>query len=245
MGRTLVVGDIHAGLRGLKQALERCDLKENDQVVFLGDYTDAWSEAVETIDFLIDFSNRYESIMIMGNHDQLLRDYFRTGKAHPKWLRHGGQVTLDAYKRKGSAAIEKKHLNFLESLKSYHIDMQNRLFIHGGFTNLNGVSQEWFDKMFYWDRTLWELACAVPEDLSQKAINYPKRFKLYKEIYIGHTPTLRLGVDLPIVKHSIHNLDTGGGFNKGRITIYDADSKEFWQSDLMKDLYPEESGREV
>ena len=51
MARTLVIGDIHAAKKALVQALERAELQADDELIFLGDYVDAWSEAVETIDF--------------------------------------------------------------------------------------------------------------------------------------------------------------------------------------------------
>ena len=51
--RTLVVGDIHGGLRGLKQVLERIEVKAEDKFIFLGDYVDGWSENAETISFLM------------------------------------------------------------------------------------------------------------------------------------------------------------------------------------------------
>ncbi|RYG52142.1 MAG: serine/threonine protein phosphatase, partial [Chitinophagaceae bacterium] len=36
--RTLVIGDIHGGLRALKQALERAGASNRDTLIFLGDY---------------------------------------------------------------------------------------------------------------------------------------------------------------------------------------------------------------
>ena len=51
MGRTLVIGDIHAAKKALVQVLERTELKADDELIFLGDYVDAWSEAVETVDY--------------------------------------------------------------------------------------------------------------------------------------------------------------------------------------------------
>ena len=41
---------------------------------------------------------------------------------------------------------------------------------------------------------------------------------------------------------NVWNLDTGGGY-EGRLTIMDINTKEFWQSDNMKTLYPNERGR--
>ena len=245
MPRTLVIGDIHGAYRALTQVLERVGPKADDTYIFLGDYVDAWSQSPEVINFLLDFKKSHACIFIRGNHDQLLSDYFEFDKAHPKWLKHGGSQTVAAYQKPVFQKDKERHLEFLKSLVNYHLDSENRLFIHAGFTNLKGIKQEWFEKMFYWDRTLWELAAVTPKDLAVKSINYPSRLKLYKEVYIGHTPTLKLGSDKPLVKHRIHNIDTGGGFNKGKITVYDIDSKQYWQSDTAGSLYPEEQGREL
>jgi serine/threonine protein phosphatase 1 len=245
MGRTLVIGDIHGGLRALKQVLERSAYKpDKDELIFLGDLCDAWSEAFETVEYIINLSKNGTVRCIMGNHDQLLRDYFTKGKKHAKWLKHGGKITLESYSKVDEVKT-KEHLLFLETMVSYYLDSKNRLFVHGGFTNLHGVHQEWFEKMFYWDRTLWELACATAEDLAMNEPHYPVRLKLYKEVFIGHTPTLRLGKHLPMSRHNIWNLDTGGGFNQGKLTIMDVETKSFWQSDFLSELYPEEQGREI
>ena len=41
---------------------------------------------------------------------------------------------------------------------------------------------------------------------------------------------------------NIWNIDTGAGFS-GKLTILNVDSKEYWQSDFTKSLYPAEYGR--
>lgn len=40
MKRTLVIGDIHGGLKALIQVLERVEVKQNDRLIFLGDYVE-------------------------------------------------------------------------------------------------------------------------------------------------------------------------------------------------------------
>ena len=57
--RTLVVGDIHSGVRALEQLMMRAKVTPEDHIIFLGDYVDAWSTAVETIDFLIQLQSEY------------------------------------------------------------------------------------------------------------------------------------------------------------------------------------------
>jgi serine/threonine protein phosphatase 1 len=65
---------------------------------------------------------------------------------------------------------------------------------------------------------------------------------LYDEIYIGHTPVTRIGETTPVQKANVWNVDTGAAF-KGPLTIMDIDTKEFWQSEPLDQLYFDERGR--
>ena len=107
---------------------------------------------------------------------------------------------------------------------------------------MNGINFEYFPKLFYWDRTLWEMALALDENIPKESELYPRRFQLYDEIYIGHTPVTRIGETVPIQKASVWNVDTGAAF-KGSLTIMDIDTKEFWQSEPLNELYFNEKGR--
>lgn len=46
----------------------------------------------------------------------------------------------------------------------------------------------------------------------------------------------------PVKMVNIWNIDTGAAF-KGPLTIMDVDTKEFWQSEPLPNLYPNEKGR--
>ena len=52
--RTLVIGDIHGGLRALHQIMERAKVTPKDTLIFLGDYVDGWSQSPQVIDYLIE-----------------------------------------------------------------------------------------------------------------------------------------------------------------------------------------------
>lgn len=116
------------------------------------------------------------------------------------------------------------------------------MFIHAGFTNLKGVDYEYFKPSFYWDRTLWETALSLNPNLSEENEFYPSRLKLYNEIYIGHTPVTRIGKTIPFQVANICNVDTGAAF-KGPLSILNVETKEFWQSQQLIELYPNEKGR--
>jgi serine/threonine protein phosphatase 1 len=239
--KTIVIGDIHGALLALKDLLNQINLSANDTLIFLGDYVDGWSDSFYTIEFLIQLKKTNRCVFLRGNHDDLFLQYLKTNTYNEEWLKHGGQSTIEAYQNKSKEQIE-KHIDFLENLKDYHLDDHNRLFVHAGFTNIKGVDYEYFNKMFYWDRSLWELAVALDKNLTPEDIYYPERLKIYKEIYIGHTPTTRLNAFKPLQFANVINVDTGAAF-KGPLSAVEINMKKLWQSKPAFEWYPNENGR--
>ena len=239
--RTLVIGDIHGGLRALQQVLQQVKPAKGDHFIFLGDYVDGWSEAAETVSFLIHFSETHDCIFIRGNHDYLAHRYLVYGNKNQLWLAHGGAETKASYDALSSEEKE-KHIQFYEGLTNYHIDTHNRLFVHAGFTNLKGPQYEYFANLVFWDRTLWEMAKAMDHSIPKDSFRYPERLKLFSEIYIGHTALTKIGSTIPVHYANLWNIDTGAAFT-GPLTILDVDTKEFWQSEPVRQLYPDELGR--
>lgn len=241
MNNTFVIGDIHGGLKALQQVINRANVTTNDKLIFLGDYVDGWSETPAVLDFLIDLSATYSCVFMQGNHEEMLIKWLKKEDDNELWRFHGGEATVQAYQNIPLKTIE-KHISFLEKLNEYYIDNKNRLFVHAGFTHLKGVAFEYFRGMLWWDRTLWETAMAVDGNLSADSVRYPQRLKLYKEIYVGHTPVIRFGASAPMNFANVWNVDTGAAFT-GKLSILNVDTKEYWQSDSLPDLYPAEKGR--
>ena len=239
--RTVVIGDIHGGLKALKQVLQQLELSTKYNYIFLGDYVDGWSESAETVSFLINFSETYQCVFLRGNHDELLYEYLKFDDAKPMWLVHGGESSKKSYESLSDVELA-LHIRFFENLENYYIDSENRLFCHAGFTHERGPQYEYYDNTPYWDRSLWEMVCAMDKNLSKNNDKYPKRLQLFKEIYIGHTSTTRIGKTTPVNFASVWNIDTGAAF-KGPLSIIDVDTKEVWQSDPVWKLYPNEKGR--
>ncbi|MNJ86152.1 diadenosine tetraphosphatase [compost metagenome] len=241
MKRTIVIGDIHGADRAFEQLLEKIAPTENDTLIFLGDYVDGWSESKQVIDRLISLDGKYNCIFIKGNHDAWCELWLESGSAIDKWLFHGGALTVQSYD--GIPAEEKaKHLEFFQRMRNFHVDADNNLFIHAGFSSMHGPEQEIYTSNYSWDRTLWEMALAMDKRIEKDSKLYPKRLKLFREIFIGHTPTTNYGIGEPIHAANLWNVDTGAAFN-GKITAMDIETKEFWQSDVVQTLYPGEKGR--
>ena len=208
----------------------------------MGDYVDGWSESAQVVQFLIELSQNFNCVFIKGNHDVWCENWLKdSNDVHPSWYIHGGKETMESYA--GLSEEEKKlHLNFFQNLPLYHLDAENRLFLHAGFTSLHGVEKEKFPELFYLDRSLWEMLLVMDRSIPKDSIFYPKRLQHYKEIYIGHTPTTNYDKSSPINIESVWNIDTGAAF-KGKVTWINIDTKAYFQSDNLPDLYPDEKGR--
>ncbi|AEH00486.1 metallophosphoesterase family protein [Lacinutrix sp. 5H-3-7-4] len=239
--RTFAIGDIHGGLKALEQVLERIEIQENDHFIFLGDYVDGWSESAQVIQYLIYFSEKYNCVFIKGNHDVWCEKWLKSGATNDAWLMHGGKGTVESYN--GFSEEEKqKHLEFFQDMKIYFIDHNNRLFLHAGFTSMHGVEKEVFEKSFYTDRTLWEMALVMDKGIKEDSALYPNRLKHYKEIYIGHTPTTRFNSTEPMQAINVWNVDTGAAFT-GKVSAINLDTKAVIQSDEVQKMYANEKGR--
>ncbi len=237
----LVVGDIHGGLKALKQVLQRALVTENDSLIFLGDYVDGWSESAGVLEFVMQLNKKQPCVFIKGNHDVWCQEWLRTGFVDETWIKHGGLQTMESYTQKLQQA-KTIHLQFLEAMQFYYIDGQNRLFIHAGFTSTQGPEKEFGEAGFRWDRTLWETAVAMSKNMEKHYTLFPERLNLFSEIYIGHTPTLYYNQTVPMQGCNVWNVDTGAAFT-GKLSVMDADTKQFWQSDALPFLYPGERGR--
>lgn len=167
--------------------------------------------------------------------------------------------------------IPDTHIKFFENQLPYYIDKNNNLFVHGGFNRHYPIEEQ--GDILWWDRDFWSQALSYGNMVSNyveekctcschngghimhiqaccengyiKTQVFKPPFKMvgdYKEVFLGHTQTQFWGESKPMHAANVWNLDTGGGWF-GYVTIMDVETKEFWQSDDTKTLYPEFKGR--
>lgn len=225
-GRTLVMGDIHGNYHALEQCLERCAFdQEKDTLIQLGDVVDGYSHAVEVVERLMQIPNL---IALRGNHDWWCMNWLVHRQMTHTWVRQRGKSTIEAYQR---ADVDKDaHRQFFQNQQNFCVDQQNnRLFIHAGYENPKGPEYDLNQDVHFWDRELWKTAVASDPEI-------PDLLKRFDEVFIGHTPTLTLNTDKPLKAANVRNLDTGAGWS-GKLTVMDANTKEYWQSDKAEALY--------
>ena len=243
--RKLVLGDVHGGLKAFEQVLERSGFNnETDQLISLGDIVDGWGESFECVDRLLKIKNM---IAIKGNHDDWWKDFMQ-GSPHPANFGHGGRATFNSYKKHEQDGVRwpTSHYVFFQNQIPYYKDEDDNLFIHGGFNRHLLLSEQRPD-IYWWDRDLFLAALSFESSNSKRNQEQGDvlRFK-YKEtfnnIFIGHTPTINWNTDKPMKAANVWNIDTGAAFT-GKLTLMDVDTKEYWQSDPVRDLYGGEKGR--
>lgn len=253
MGRTFVIGDIHGAHKALVQCLERSGFNhDEDTLIQLGDVADGWSEVYETVEELLSIRNL---VAIKGNHDDWLLDYIKSGMHPTSWQQGGYGTALSYLKHIGKEDkiqikmsgylvalnpddIPPLHQQFFEQQHSYYIDEQNRLFVHGGFNRFHSIKKQ-IPYTLWWDRNLWMQAKSTKgKDILKTEDNFTK-------VFIGHTHVddWRNPEAKPQFEGNlVWNLDTGAGWS-GKLTIMDVDTEQYWQSDFVGDLYPNEKGR--
>jgi calcineurin-like phosphoesterase family protein len=240
MAKTYVIGDIHGAYRAVEQAIQRAAPRKDDRLIFLGDYVDGWSQSRQVIEYLMELDGAYDCIFLRGNHDAWCEEWLAGCGAARDWLFHGGAATVSSYDGTTPDDIG-RHLDFFGRMRPYY-EQDGRLFIHAGFASMHGPAAEHYATNYFWDRTLWETALAVDDRIPPDSLLYPRRLLLYQEIYIGHTPTTNYGYDIPMQCCNVWNIDTGAAFT-GRVSVMDIGTKKFFQSDIVQQLYPGETGR--
>jgi len=245
--RTFVITDIHGAHKALIQCLNKVDFDyKNDRLICLGDVADGWPEVQECFDELMKIKNL---IFIIGNHDAWLLNWFTHGIESSMWLQQGGDASLESYDYKPNI----DHKLFLDNALDYFIDENNNLFLHGGYKkeysyDIENQGSGW-DYRYYdgdkhteynWNRNYWECACIWEEYKHE-----PEFDTDYNTVFLGHTPTIKKDSALkPIKSSNVWNLDQGAGYGK-KLTIMNVETEEYWQSDMVSELYPNHDGRKM
>lgn len=168
------IPDIHGMYDRLIKLIDNLNPKENDTLIFLGDYIDRGLKTRDVIDYLLELKKRIKNChFLMGNHEQLMLlalgkgDYgiFKT------WIRNGGDSTLLSYGYEYHPTIKYKYLGkfeellpkehvdfFLDDLKPY-FETEKYFFVHAGvnmeipFEENNLDDFLWIRPPFFLDKT--------------------------------------------------------------------------------------------
>lgn len=232
--RRLVIGDIHGAYKAMLQVFDRAKFDyDKDRLFVIGDVVDGWPETKQCIDELLKVKNL---VFIIGNHDIWAWDWMEDGQMPKIWLTQGGKETIQSYGlswygERIKPEVPLEHIQFFKKGVPYFVTEDNKLFVHGGFDYTNPIEKQGW-KALTCDRTLFEKA----QEQHQK-LGAGTKLTPYNEVFIGHTETTTYSTS-PVKFCEVWNVDQGAGF-KGKLTLMDIDTKEFWSSNQVKTLYKE------
>jgi serine/threonine protein phosphatase 1 len=214
--RIYAIGDIHGRSDLLNDLLSRIEADifarpiDRPLYVFLGDYIDRGVSSRETIDRLIEQSERGECIFLKGNHEQIATKCLSDRRLFDQWMRLGGLETLISYgvapenpARENSIAklqaafhhaLPRAHLRFFRLLRP-SFACGDFFFAHAGVKPRVGLSRQ-KESDLLWIR---EEFLSSNEDFGKIVVH-------------GHTPV----PEIEIGPNRI-NIDTGA-FATGRLT---------------------------
>lgn len=126
-GRRLVISDIHGCSKTLRQLLLQLRLTPEDQLFFLGDYINKGPDSLGVITIIQSLIKKEYSVFpVLGNHDQMLLDYFETKQ----------EALVDQLNQadflKGSLHEFELHQDFFRQLVPFYVS-GDFLLVHAGF----------------------------------------------------------------------------------------------------------------
>ena len=245
--RRLVIGDIHGSLEALKYVLNEAKYNPTeDKVICVGDYIDTGAQSYEVVEFLLDLQSKakHKPVFILGNHDEYwnkifandlseVRDERFMTRLYSDWLGEWeGAVTYDDYMCHSDEDILRHKSEFFDKLLSHHVE-DHKLYLHAGYDPKIGLKETinlHGEKDLIWKRDLYEAAYDYwqrerqGEDVSALEII----FDGFEKIFIGHTPTCKLGINEPTKMGKLLNVDQGCKIN-GTLTLWIEESESYFQ----------------
>jgi serine/threonine protein phosphatase 1 len=111
-------------------------LSPADTLVFVGDIVDRGPATQRVIDKVLSLSDTCNVVVLMGNHEEMMRDALSGRGVLNAWLDVGGRETLESYG--GIAAdVPPEHIRFLLSAQPYW-ETETDIFVHASVES--GVS---------------------------------------------------------------------------------------------------------
>lgn len=147
-----VFGDIHGCLHALQTLWNRLQ-PTTEEIIFLGDYIDRGSNSRGVIEKLIQIKKNYNSVFLMGNHEEMMLECKFGSDYWSNWTRYGGDTTLLSYgieqSEQNLSSIPSLHWEFLEQLLPYYETQQN-IFTHACLNMTKPLDQQDAEELRWW-----------------------------------------------------------------------------------------------
>jgi serine/threonine protein phosphatase 1 len=214
MEKIFAIGDIHGCLFKLEKMislLRNTIDRDNDTLVFIGDYIDRGPDPKGVVDFVLDLRGKFSKIVfLLGNHEEIFLNYINNGKDGYLFFMNGGDTTADSYRftethEKGEIYVPEDHMDFFTTLLPYY-ETENYIFVHAGLRP--GIPLE--------EQRIEDLTWIRHEFIRSS-------YDFGKIVVFGHTPLLE-----PLIEYNKIGIDTGAVYG-GLLTCVELPEQKIYQ----------------
>lgn len=141
----IAIGDIHGKLDMLQCLifLANKNISGDYQKIFLGDYIDRGQDSKGVLDYVWSCLNRYNDIVLPGNHERMFIEAYEGGNPDRSALRtftaNGGKQTLQSFGVENIMDVPKSYIDFVKNvlLKKENLFYKDkyRIFVHAGISD--------------------------------------------------------------------------------------------------------------
>ena len=167
------IGDIHGEFDKLKRLHERI-FDEHDKkfpnkdfvIVHLGDYIDRGKDSFEVVDTIMRMETHSDKkiINLKGNHEKMMIEAFDGSDDYGEavWIKHGGNETMESYRRHGFDKPPESHLEWMKNLPNIYWDQDAKIvFVHAGidpefFPHDDEETHLWTRSKRFFDSKKWK-----------------------------------------------------------------------------------------
>ncbi|MEA3470949.1 MAG: metallophosphoesterase family protein [Thermodesulfobacteriota bacterium] len=214
MEKIFAIGDIHGCLSKLKKMLsllKNTINREDDTLLFIGDYIDRGPDPKGVVDFVLDLRGKFSrSVFLLGNHEEIFLNYINHREDGYMFFMNGGDTTAASYGYKdtgdrGEVNVPEDHMEFFTTLLPYY-ETENYIFVHAGLRPGIPLTEQ------------------ATEDLIWIRYEFIRSsYDFGKTVVFGHTPILE-----PLIEPNKIGIDTGAVYG-GLLTCVELPSKKIYQ----------------
>lgn len=155
--RRILIGDVHGCKDQLVALVNKINITNEDELIFLGDYTDRGPDAYGVFKYLKELKESMGDrlTILYGNHEVFALDYVKHSKNHDLWVHNGGEYTIKSFYDNGCDL--KEYANFIEENAKYYYECDDFFAVHAGLLNEHPSKtvEEDVDTLL-WDRTMFQ-----------------------------------------------------------------------------------------
>ena len=219
--RKIAIGDIHGCAQTFKRLVEKIELRQQDELILLGDLIDRGPDSKGVFDEILRLREKGHSvILIQGNHEEMMLNAHLDFFVKDRWLNNGGRSTLSSFgSNQDMKGVDPIYWAMMGEGLDYY-ESGGHIFVHGGlnfglkdpFEAIRDMRwiRDWHDEINY-------------EWLGDRVIVHghsPRSVKIIKQMHVDLSKKQVLDIDSGCVY-----LDKTG---MGVLTAYDTTSGDLF-----------------